>query len=113
MPPRRSVPGGWATSAKAERPMALMRDSKALGGRPILKIVTLEIPVRDLDRAVAWYQRALGLEVAATNGRSVMLRMPPGESGESGPINLFLVETNDARRLGFCSTGTGIVHNVI
>ena len=70
------------------------------------RLVTIEVPVLDLERAVAWYQRALGLKKEWSDGRRAMLRIPGGQS-------LFLVETNDARRLAFSCTSTGIVHSVI
>src|SRR5262245_7650701 len=77
----------------------------------VVKIVTVEIPVRDLERAVQWYRRALDLEQTWTDGRAAMLRLGPDSSGAS--ISLYLVETNDARRLAFASTQTGVVHSVL
>jgi catechol 2,3-dioxygenase-like lactoylglutathione lyase family enzyme len=73
-----------------------------------LKVVTIEVPVRDLERAVAWYRSVLGFEQVSSEGFSALLRPPGGQ----GP-RLFLVETLDGRRLAFSSTRTGVVHSTI
>lgn len=74
---------------------------------PRVVINTIEVPVNDLPRAVAWYRDALGFTSAWTDQHHAVL----GLSG--GGLQLLLVETEDPPRLAFQSTHTGIQHSVV
>lgn len=73
-----------------------------------LRIGTLEIPVANLLRAIDWYARAFGLECAWSDEAHAVLQWPQGD----GP-SLLLVATDDAPRLRFKSTHTGLDHAVV
>ena len=63
----------------------------------------VEVPVADLDRAIAWYQSALRLQCTWSDAGHAMLT--------SASISILLVETKDGIRLGF--TRNGLRHSVV
>ena len=77
---------------------------------PPVRIASVEIPVTDLARACAWYERALGFVAEWSDADHAMLS--GGADGEGGPTVL-LVQTKDAARLAFTCTGTGVRHGVV
>lgn len=74
----------------------------------ILGVVTVELPVSDLERSVDWYEGVLGFRCTWKGETSAMLAAPEGVS-----LRLFLVRTEDPRRLAFRNTGTGVEHGVV
>lgn len=71
-------------------------------------LTTVELPVADLDRAVAWYAAHLGVaETWRGDGQALMA------VGGSPHPGLFLVETGDPARLGFSRTSDGRRHSVV
>ena len=75
---------------------------------PSIRIATIEIPVRVLDRASTWYEKALGLTIEWSDEHHAMLV----SADKHGP-RLLLVETDDGARLAFTSSHTSIAHSVI
>ncbi|MDB5053710.1 MAG: polymerase sigma factor [Bacilli bacterium] len=79
------------------------------------RISTIEIPVSDLRRAVDWYGDMLGAKLNTEwqdNWTSAMLHLQGGE-GMIGVPSLFLVQTEDKRRLTFHNTKHSYIQSVI
>jgi catechol 2,3-dioxygenase-like lactoylglutathione lyase family enzyme len=68
----------------------------------------VELPVADLDRAVAWYADHLGLAETWRGDGQALLAV----AGQAHP-GLFLVETEDPARLAFTRTANGRRHSVV
>jgi catechol 2,3-dioxygenase-like lactoylglutathione lyase family enzyme len=78
---------------------------------PSVQISTIEIPVADLKRAVAWYGTALGLQCTWSDEHHAMLS---GSTDATGPgAQILLVETNDPGRLVFQNSWNGVHHSVL
>ena len=84
-------------------------------------LTTIEIPVRSLARAASWYEAALGYVSEWSDDHHAML-VPPAPADDSQSqsrgvgvgVRLLLVETEDqAARLAFTSSHTGITHSVL
>lgn len=80
-------------------------------------LTTIEIPVRSLARSASWYEAALGYAREWSDDHHAML-VPPApadDNQEKGVgVRLLLVETEDqAARLAFTSSHTGITHSVL
>ncbi|RJE86204.1 hypothetical protein D3P07_19200 [Paenibacillus sp. 1011MAR3C5] len=77
-------------------------------------VAGVEIPVTDLRKSIEWYTSVFGLRLLdepSGNGESAMLYL--NEGGRlSGPY-IYLVETEDERRLAFRQSDTKVVHSVI
>lgn len=73
---------------------------------PDLKLATIELPVRDLARAVSWYQRALGCHLKWSDESHALL-------GASSGVDFLLVCTSEAGQLSFRSSVTGVHHGVV
>ncbi|MET9022731.1 VOC family protein [Actinopolymorpha sp. NPDC004070] len=70
------------------------------GGRQLLtSLYHVQIPVRDLDAAVAWYEKYLGFTVAARPGGDIAFL-----NSEDGPF-LMLWRTDDPERANFTVAG--------
>jgi hypothetical protein len=82
---------------------------------PSLHIATVEVPVADLGRALAWYQSTLGLACTWSDEHHAMLggATAAGNENQSAVANILLVETSDPSRLGFCNTANGLQHSVL
>jgi catechol-2,3-dioxygenase len=76
---------------------------------PIITLSSVEIPVSDLKRAIGWYEQALGYSCTWADQHHAMLV----NENNASSTKIFLVETNDALRLEFRSTHTGIMHSAI
>ncbi|MBW7475582.1 sigma-70 family RNA polymerase sigma factor [Paenibacillus oenotherae] len=79
------------------------------------RIATIEIPVSDLRRAVQWYGEMLGAKLQGEwNGEwtAAMLHFQGG-SGAIGVPSIYLVKTEDNRRLTFRNTRHGYIQSVI
>ena len=74
----------------------------------ITKIATVEIPVSDLERSIQWYTEVLKLKLNYKGEKAAMLLF-----NTKGSPTIFLVETNEKRRLSFLNTNTGVTHSVI
>ncbi|ERI09265.1 VOC family protein [Aneurinibacillus aneurinilyticus] len=70
-------------------------------------ITSVEVPVSNLDKALSWYTEILQFQVMWRDEQSAFIALP----GEG--TRLFLVQTNDEKRLEFTNTNTGVVHSVI
>lgn len=70
-------------------------------------INTVELPVADLARAIAWYESILGLRVQWRGDRSAVVG-----AGDGG-TRLYLVQTDDPARLRFTNTADGTLHSVV
>lgn len=71
-----------------------------------IEIATVEIPVGDLRRAVAWYTGHLGFNEEWADEHHAMIGL------DAGP-KLLLVRTSSAARLGFRCDATGLHHGVL
>src|SRR3982751_5662703 len=82
---------------------------------PAARIDTIEIPVADLQRAVAWYERALGLASSWSDAHHALLESPRTSADDSSPqgIRVLLVATADPSRLGFDNTHNGLRHILV
>ncbi len=81
---------------------------------PSLQINTLEVPVANLKRAIAWYQEMLGLKYVWSDDFHALLDSGNSINGPSKTgIRILLVETLDLSRLFFRNTNTDILHSVI
>ncbi|WP_159882049.1 sigma-70 family RNA polymerase sigma factor [Paenibacillus puerhi] len=79
------------------------------------RIATIEIPVSDLRRAVDWYSSMLGAKPQGPwndEGTSAMLHFQGG-SGAIGVPSIYLVQTEDTRRLTFTNTQYGYIQSII
>ncbi len=76
---------------------------------PITTISSVEIPVSNLERAIRWYEQALGYLCTWSDQHHAML----ANEDNASSTKILLVETNDALRLAFHSTNTGIMHSAI
>lgn len=74
----------------------------------ISHIATIEIPVRNIEKSVDWYQTILGVKVLFTDDRTAMLRF------ESKHLpTIYLVQTYDNASLSFQNTNNEITHTII
>jgi predicted enzyme related to lactoylglutathione lyase len=82
---------------------------------PVARIDTIEIPVGDLQRAMTWYERALGLASSWSDAHHALLESPRANVEDSSPqgVRVLLVATADASRLGFDNTHNGLRHSVV
>jgi catechol 2,3-dioxygenase-like lactoylglutathione lyase family enzyme len=62
----------------------------------VTRITTIELPVADLDRAVAWYGRHLALTTTWRGEHEAGMAIAAGD-----PVGLFLVQTAASERLTF------------
>jgi len=79
------------------------------------RIATIEIPVSDLRRAVEWYGVMLGANLQeewSDEWTTAMLHFQGG-SGAIGVPSLYLVKTEDTRRLTFRNTKHGYIQSII
>lgn len=76
---------------------------------PNLSISTVEIPVSKLERAILWYDHALGFSCEWSDQHHAIL---VHKNNPSSP-RVLLVETEDSARLFFVSTNTKLVHGAI
>jgi catechol 2,3-dioxygenase-like lactoylglutathione lyase family enzyme len=92
----------------------MMGQEQAAATRPALvgRITTVEVPVSDLSRAIAWYERHLGLTVTWRGEHEASLALP-SSGPEHGAPALFLVQTEDETRLGFRNTRERFLQSVI
>tara|TARA_R110000782_G_scaffold13976_29_gene41149 strand:- start:465 stop:854 length:390 start_codon:yes stop_codon:yes gene_type:complete len=72
-----------------------------------LRVETIEVPVGDLRRAVAWYGAHLGFEEEWSDGHHALL------SSDGGGPKLLLVVVRSGVRLGFTCEATGLRHGVV
>ncbi len=77
------------------------------------RIAAIEIPVSDLRRAVAWYEKMIGAKAPAGHGDGSAMLFLRGGAGGVGIPSLYLVETKDANRLEFRNTRHGYVQSII
>jgi catechol 2,3-dioxygenase-like lactoylglutathione lyase family enzyme len=80
-----------------------------------VQIGTVEVPVADLKRAIAWYQSALGLTCTWSDEHHALLTgaTEPRHAANSSFTDILLVQTEDASRLGFQNTNNGLRHGVL
>lgn len=76
---------------------------------PLITLGSVEIPVSDLKRAIRWYGQALGYACTWSDEHHAMLV----HEHQAASTKIFLVATDDERRLEFRSTHTGLVHGAI
>ena len=95
-------PKSTPTSVSTAKP----EPASAPAAKRIERIATVELPVSDLDRAVNWYQQMLGLRCTWRDDGAAMLSFGVG-------TGVFLVKTEDPRRIAFTCTGTGVRHSVV
>jgi catechol 2,3-dioxygenase-like lactoylglutathione lyase family enzyme/predicted DNA-binding protein YlxM (UPF0122 family) len=80
----------------------------------VWRVAGVEIPVRNLKKAVAWYTSTFGMKVLGKpegDWEAAMLYLDGGE--RLGVPNFYLVETQDEQRLAFVNTYTNVTHSVI
>jgi RNA polymerase sigma factor (sigma-70 family) len=75
------------------------------------RIVTIELPVSNLIKAISWYKNILGTEVVHESINTAMLRLQGGN--RVGVPALYLVQTDDIQRVSFFNTNTNITHSVV
>jgi catechol 2,3-dioxygenase-like lactoylglutathione lyase family enzyme len=71
-------------------------------------IATIEIPVSDLERSIAFYREIFGVSVHFHGEKAAMLTFEA-----KGVPTIFLVETGSEGKLSFHNTYTGIDHTVV
>ncbi|XID91504.1 sigma-70 family RNA polymerase sigma factor [Paenibacillaceae bacterium WGS1546] len=79
------------------------------------RIATIEIPVSDIGKAVRWYGEMLGAKPYGEwndEWTTAMLHFQGG-AGAIGVPSIYLVETEDSRRLTFKNTRHGYIQSVI
>jgi len=74
---------------------------------PKVVVSTVEIPVADLPRAIAWYDKVLGFKAGWADAANAIL----SRQGES--VRLLLVRTARPERLVIHPEGTAVVHGVL
>ncbi|MCS0674330.1 VOC family protein [Cytobacillus firmus] len=74
----------------------------------ISHITTVEIPVSNLDRSVAFYVDVLGVKVEFKSEKNAMLSFQA-----KGVPTIFLVETVDRKSLSFSNSHKGVEHSII
>ncbi|MGG4036506.1 VOC family protein [Paenibacillus cisolokensis] len=80
----------------------------------VWRVAAVEIPVKDLKKAVAWYTATFGMKVLGEpegDWEAAMLYLDGGE--RLGVPNVYLVATEDEQRLAFVNTYTNVTHSVI
>ena len=81
---------------------------------PVARIDTIEIPVAELQRAMTWYERALGLASSWSDAHHALLESPQADADSSPQgVRVLLVATSDPSRLGFDNTHNGLRHSVV
>lgn len=79
--------------------------------RIVPRIATIEIPVSNIKQSVAWYSKYLGTKASFTDEKTAMLQLQGGS--RVGVPMLYLVQTEDGKRLHFQNTNTGVSHSII
>ncbi len=74
----------------------------------ISHIATVEIPVTDLNRSVAFYADVLGVKAEFKGEKNAMLSFQA-----KGVPTIFLVETDEQKSLSFVNSNDGVEHSVI
>lgn len=74
-----------------------------------ISISSVEIPVSDLERAIHWYEQALGYSCTWSDRHHAML----AHEDSVPSAKIFLVATDDPVRIAFRSTHTHVMHSVI
>ncbi|MFC0522105.1 VOC family protein [Pontibacillus salicampi] len=74
----------------------------------IVKVATIEIPVKNLDQSISFYTEMLGLHIMQQNEHTCMLTFD-----DKAAANVYLVETNEVQPLHFHNTTFGIEENSI
>jgi len=74
----------------------------------ISHIATVEIPVSNLDRSVAFYVDVLGVQVEFKGEKNAMLSFQ-----SKGVPTIFLVETEEKKSISFSNSHTGVEHSII
>jgi catechol 2,3-dioxygenase-like lactoylglutathione lyase family enzyme len=77
---------------------------------PSVQRSTIEIPVANLKRAVAWYHKALGLNCTWSDDHHALLS---GATTLGSGTQILLVETSDPGRLVFHNSWNGVHHSVV
>jgi catechol 2,3-dioxygenase-like lactoylglutathione lyase family enzyme len=80
----------------------------------IPRIASIEIPVSNMDKAIAWYEEIIGAKAGFrdTEQGTAMLHLNNG-AGAVGVPSLYLVETDDTTRLSFFNTLYGYEQSII
>lgn len=71
-------------------------------------IATIEVPVRNLEKSIAFYTEILGVEICFKGNKNAMLSFK-----KQGVPTIYLVETDDMQELSFKNTNTKIEHSLI
>jgi catechol-2,3-dioxygenase len=74
---------------------------------PKIVVDTVEIPVGNLERAVAWYGAALEFQAEWSDQGHALL------SRDGEKVRLLLVQTKDEARLGIRSCNANLLHGVL
>lgn len=79
--------------------------------RIVPRIATIEIPVSNVQQAIDWYTKVLGVNAVYQDEHTAMLHLQGGT--RIGVPTLYLVQTEDTKRLDFKNSHTGITHSII
>lgn len=74
-----------------------------------VSIGSIEIPVRNLVRAIGWYSEVFGYVCTWSDENHAMLSKASGDRS----VSIFLVQTDDVTGLSFRSTKTNVTHSVL
>ncbi|MCA1031298.1 VOC family protein [Bacillus timonensis] len=74
----------------------------------VTRIATIELPVSDLETAANWYAKHLNMIVQHKSENEAMLSF-----NAKGVPTLFLVRTEDEKRMDFTNSRNGVTHSVV
>ncbi|WP_377890635.1 VOC family protein [Alkalihalobacillus sp. R86527] len=74
----------------------------------ISHVATVEIPVKNLQTSIAFYQEVLGVELHFQGDRNAMLTF-----NKKGVPTIFLVETASTESISFHNSHTEVIHSII
>ncbi|MBD8069435.1 VOC family protein [Bacillus sp. PS06] len=74
----------------------------------VTRIATFELPVTDIEESVNWYAKMLNLVVQHKTEHDAMLSF-----NAKGIASIYLVRTDDPKRIHFENTQTKVIHSVI
>jgi catechol-2,3-dioxygenase len=74
----------------------------------VTRIATFEVPVSDVEASANWYAKMLNLVVQHKTDHDAMLTF-----NAKGVASIYLVRTDDSKRIFFENTNTNVTHSVI
>ncbi|WP_078543506.1 VOC family protein [Litchfieldia alkalitelluris] len=74
----------------------------------VTRISTIEIPVSNVEKSAHWYAKTLNLFIEHQSDQDAMLSF-----NAKGIPSIYLVQTNDDRKISFENTNTNVTHSVV